>query len=71
MRELLEMAEELDGMDCDVSSWEANFLQEMLNKLRAGKTLTIGEGSQEAKLREIYEKYMGDSVLDPQEEVDF
>ena len=71
MRELLEMAEELDGMDRNVSSWEANFLQDMLNKLRAGEALTIGEDSQEAKLREIYEKYLGDSVLDPQEEIDF
>ena len=71
MSELLEIAQEIDGMDRDVTSWEASFLQEMLNKLRAGKTLTTGKGSQEAKLQEIYEKYLGDGALDPQEEVDF
>ena len=60
MDELLEMAQELDGMDKSLNSWEVQFLDDMLIKLRAGQTLTSGQKGQEAKLREIYERYLGE-----------
>ncbi len=60
MDELLEMAQELDGMDKSVNSWEAQLLEDTLIKLRAGQTLTPGQKGQEAKLREIYDRYLGE-----------
>lgn len=53
---LLEMAEELDGMDRDVTSGEANLLEEILNTLRAGREL---KPKDEAKLELMHEKYLG------------
>ncbi len=61
MDEFLDMAEELDGMDKSLNSWEATFLEDMLTKLRNGETLTPGKNGQEAKLREVYDKYLGES----------
>ncbi len=60
MDEFLDMAEELDGMDKSLNSWEATFLEDMLTKLRNGETLTPGKNGQEAKLREIYDRYLGE-----------
>ncbi len=54
MEELLDMAEALDGMDRDVASWEADFLESVLTRLRSNQRLTE---KQEAKLRQIHEKY--------------
>ncbi len=61
MDEFLDMAEELDGMDRSLNTWEAQFLEDMLTKLRNGENLTPGKGGQEAKLREIYDKYLGEN----------
>lgn len=36
----LEMAEELDRMERDVTSWEAEFLDSILKRLRSGTALT-------------------------------
>ena len=55
--ELLEMAQELDGMERSVSSWEADFLESVLTRLREGRDLSE---KQEAKLRQVHEKYLGD-----------
>lgn len=52
----LEMAEELDGMDRDVTSTEADLLEEILNTLRAGREL---KPKDEAKLELMHEKYLG------------
>ena len=64
MDELLELAQELDGMDRDVTHWEAGFLQNILNQLRAGTPL---RQPQEAKLREIHEQYLGADATPPRE----
>lgn len=61
MDEFLDMAEELDGMDKSLNSWEATFLEDMLTKLRNGETLTPGKNGQEAKLRQIYDRYLGEN----------
>ncbi len=61
MDELLEMAEELDGMDKSLNSWEIQFLEDMLKRLREGENLTPGKNGQEAKLRQIYDKYLGEN----------
>lgn len=67
MDELLELAQELDGMDRDVNHWEATFLQDILNQLRVGETLSQ---HQEAKLREIHEQYLGADAAPPREDND-
>ena len=53
---LREMAEALNDMERDMTSWEADFHDCVLKKLRAKEPLTSKE---DAKLREIYEKYLG------------
>jgi len=56
----LEMAEALDGMERAVSSWEADFIESVLIRLREEhRPLTDG---QVEKLREIYEKYLGEET---------
>jgi len=52
---LLEMAVALDGMDRDVSSWEADFLESVLLRLNDGRPISP---KQEAKLRELHERYL-------------
>ena len=54
--EHLEMAQELDGMDRDVGSWAADFLQNILTCLRGGGTLSV---ERVKKLRELHGKYFG------------
>lgn len=73
MDELLEMAQELDGMDRSVTSWEADFLESVLVRLREGRGLTTHAGGQEAKLRQIYAKYFegGDDAPPPPVNPDF
>ncbi len=56
MDEFLDMAEELDGMDRSLNTWEANFLNGILALLRKNQPLSPGR---ETKLREIHEKYLG------------
>lgn len=51
----LEMAEELDAMERDVSSWEAEFLESILKQLREARPLTP---KQEDKLEEMYRNYI-------------
>lgn len=53
--ELLKMAETLDAMDTDVTSWEAGFLDSTLKALRAGWTITA---KQEHVLRDMHAKYI-------------
>lgn len=51
----LEMAQELDQMDRDVTSWEAGFLDDILRQLEIRKIpLTPGQA---VKLGEMYEFY--------------
>lgn len=63
----LEMAKELDGMDRDVTSWEADFLSSILEKLNFGLALTQKQAS---RLTEMYERYLGDGSPDPNADVD-
>lgn len=57
------MAEALDAMEQSVTSWEADFLSSILDRLRIElRTLTP---SQAQKLEEIYERYLGDGVKRP------
>lgn len=58
----LEMAEELNDMDKDMTSTEAEFHDKALKDLRKKKTL---KPKDEAKLELIYEKYLGEK---PEEE---
>jgi hypothetical protein len=60
MDELLEMAQELDGMERDLeTTWEVDFLENMLTLLRNGQSLSP---NREAKLRQIHDKYLGDGA---------
>ena len=63
----LEMAKELDGMERDVTSWEADFLNSILEKLNFGLALTE---KQATRLSEMYERYLGDGSPDPEADVD-
>ncbi len=63
----LEMARAIDGMSRDVTSWEADFLNSILEKLNFGLALTQ---KQAARLEEMYERYLGDGSPDPDESVD-
>ena len=67
---LLEMAEALDRMDRDLNSWEAGFLNTVLDPLRFELDLT---GPQKEKLKQIYERYLGeDAAIDETvDDVDF
>lgn len=56
-KRLLAMAEELDGMDRDVPSKTAEFLEEVLTTLRAGERLDPGD---EDRLERLHEKYFGE-----------
>ncbi len=60
-----EMAEELNDMDRDMSSGEADFHDRVLVELRAGKKL---KPKDEAKLELLYEKYLKNG--DEEEEQD-
>lgn len=51
---LLEMAEAIDKMDADCSTWEGEFLESVLRRLRAGQGLSE---KQEETLRKIHSKY--------------
>jgi len=53
--EALEIAEELDGMDRDVTSWEADFLANILPLLRQGRGVSE---KQEAVLLKMKKKYL-------------
>lgn len=53
--EALDIAQELDGMDREVSSWEADFLSSVLPRLRDGRGLSE---KQEAVLLKMEEKYL-------------
>lgn len=58
----LEMAEALDSMERNVSSWEADFLESVLKRLKDdGRTLSE---KQATKLKELYERYLGDETDD-------
>jgi hypothetical protein len=52
-----DMARELDSMDRDVTSWEANFLESVMKALRAGRALS---DRQKEKLDEMWDKYLGE-----------
>ena len=59
----LDLAQQLDGLDRDVSSWEADFLSSILPRLRNGGTLTE---KQEAVLLKMQDKYLlGDDERPP------
>jgi len=60
--EALELAQELDGMERDVTSWEADFLASVLPLLREGRGLSE---KQEAVLLKMKKTY-----LDVDDEVD-
>ncbi len=55
--EHLEMAEELDSMALDVTSWEAEFLESVLGLLREGSPLSP---KQAKTLKGMYAKYLGE-----------
>ncbi len=58
--ELLEMAQELDGMERDLgTSWEVDFLENMLTLLRSGQNLSP---DRESKLRQIHARYLSDDA---------
>lgn len=62
VNEALELAEELDNMERDVTTWEADFLESILKRLREdGSELTP---KQEYQLRRMEEKYLagGDDI---------
>lgn len=61
----LEMAEALEEMDKDLSSENADFLQEVLEKLGEGEVLRPKE---EAKLELLYNRYLGDGEEEEQSE---
>jgi hypothetical protein len=52
-----DMARELDSMERDVTSWEANFIESVLKALRSGKSLS---NPQKEKLEEMWDKYLGE-----------
>lgn len=56
---LLEMAEALNKMDRDLGTWEADFHNAVLQLLRVELPLTP---KQTEKLKEIYEKYLGEDA---------
>lgn len=56
-KSLLEMAEELNDMDRDMNSGEADFHDEALKDLRKGKEL---KPKDQAKIELLYEKYLGE-----------
>jgi hypothetical protein len=54
------MAEALDGMEKSVSSWEADFIESVLVRLRKEhRPLT---DAQAEKLKEVYDKYLGEEA---------
>lgn len=61
----LEKAESLDAMERDVSSKEADFLENVLKRLRAGGSLTP---KQLKSLDEMYVKYLGVSEEEDEDE---
>ncbi len=61
---LLEMAEELNDMDQDMTSGEADFHDGVLKDLRKGKKL---KPKDEAKLGLIHEKYLGQKPEDEED----
>jgi hypothetical protein len=63
----LEMAKELDGMERDVTSWEADFLNSILTRLDRGLPISH---AQQKKLEELYEHYLGQDADDMEAEVD-
>lgn len=40
-KEYLEMAQEIDGMDRDVTTWEADFIDSVLSRLRGGGGISV------------------------------
>lgn len=66
------MARELDEMEEDVTSWEADFLDSILKALHHGRTLSP---KQAERLEEMHEKYLSvdlsDRVVDAQGEPDW
>jgi hypothetical protein len=67
----LQMAEELDAMDDDVTSLETDLLERALKTLRAGRGI---EPKDEGRLEAMYEKYLGEGTEeapseDPEEEI--
>lgn len=57
----LEMAQALDSMERDVTSWEAGLLDSVLKRLRAGHPLSP---KQTASLEGMYQKYLGEDDTD-------
>lgn len=55
IEEALELAQELDGMERDVTSWEADFLSSILPRLREGHGLSE---KQEKVLLGMKKKYL-------------
>jgi hypothetical protein len=62
---LLEMAEELNDMDRDMTSGEADFHDGALKDLRKGKKL---KPKDEAKLELLHEKYLAEKPGEEEEE---
>lgn len=63
----LEMAEELDGMERDVTSWEADFLEKILEILRFGLQLSPKQAD---TLEKMHERYLGSDGPNPFSEID-
>lgn len=61
----LEMAEDLNDMDRDMTSTEADFHDGALKELRKGKKL---KPKDEAKLELLYEKYFGEKAAEEDED---
>ncbi len=56
---LLEMAEALNKMEKPLNTWECDFHDTVLRLLREGQPLSEWRT---AKLKEIYEKYLGEDA---------
>lgn len=61
-----EMAEALDEMDKSLSSENADFLEEVLKKVKKGTAL---EKNEEKRLERLYVRYFGDPEEEDEEEV--
>lgn len=57
----LEMAQALDSMERDVTSWEADFIESVLKRLKAGRPLSP---KQAESLEGMHRKYFADDESD-------
>ncbi len=67
MSELLDMAEELDGMERSVTTWEAGFLESVLELLREDIRISP---KQESKLKAMHDQYLGPYADEPKDDDD-